>query len=264
MVEMPLRELRRGDAARHGVEQAEDAIRAVAGLREHRAMHHLVQQHGEVEYREARHQRARQPEVPAVEVHDGRAGREQHREIGQREQRVQPRPLLVQAAQLFRGDLDGEIALELAGVIVVISHWTMKRVYTIGHSTRALEEFIALLREHGVKRLADIRRFPGSRRFPHFARDALEVSLPERGIEYVHIPELGGRRKANPDSTNTALQNEQFRAYADHMATDEFRRAVDGLLASGGEDDRPGRSVGAGETPALRTAVMCAEAVPWR
>jgi uncharacterized protein (DUF488 family) len=121
------------------------------------------------------------------------------------------------------------------------------RIYTIGHSTRPLEELIALLREHGIKRLADIRRFPGSRRWPHFSRDALEVSLPERGIEYVHIPELGGRRKPSPDSQNTALQNEQFRAYADHMSTEEFRRAVDGLLRLEG-----------------RTAVMCAEAVPWR
>ena len=106
---------------------------------------------------------------------------------------------------------------------------------------------MALLREHGVTRLADIRRFPGSRRYPHFSRDALEVSLPERGIEYVHIPELGGRRKPAGNSRNTALRNEQFRAYADHMATDEFRRAVDALLALEG-----------------RTAVMCAEAVPWR
>src|ERR1051325_1714212 len=152
----------------------------------------------------------------------------------------------------------------------------MKRVYTIGHSTRALEEFIALLREHGIKRLADIRRFPGSRRHPHCSREALEVSLAERGIEYVHIPELGGRRRPSPNSKNTALQNEQFRAYADHMANDEFRLAVDRLLgvrpsrphppgvSPGGEDERPGRPIGAGETPALRTAVMCAEAVPWR
>jgi uncharacterized protein (DUF488 family) len=152
------------------------------------------------------------------------------------------------------------------------------RIYTIGHSTRSLEELVALLREHGVKRLADIRRFPGSRRYPHFSRDALQRSLPERGIEYIHLPELGGRRKAGAASPNTALQNEQFRAYADHMATDEFRAAVDGLLAGvrpcrpqpagvspGGDSDRPGRPIGAGETPALqRTAVMCAEAVPWR
>jgi len=121
------------------------------------------------------------------------------------------------------------------------------RLYTIGHSTRALDELVALLREHGVERLADIRRYPGSRRYPHFSRDALEVSLPERGIEYVHLPELGGRRKPAASSPNTALRNEQFRAYADHMTSDEFRNAVDGLLALEG-----------------RTAVMCAEAVPWR
>lgn len=121
------------------------------------------------------------------------------------------------------------------------------RIYTIGHSTRPLEELIALLREHGIARLADIRRYPGSRRYPYFSRDALEVSLPEHGIEYIHVPELGGRRKPAGDSPNTALRNEQFRAYADHMATDEFRAAVDALLAFD-----------------QRTAVMCAEAVPWR
>ena len=120
-------------------------------------------------------------------------------------------------------------------------------LYTIGHSTRSLEELIALLREHGVERLADIRRYPGSRRYPHFSRDALQVSLPLQGVEYIHMPELGGRRKPAADSPNTALRNEQFRAYADHMAGDEFRAAVDALLAFEG-----------------RTAVMCAEAVPWR
>jgi len=123
----------------------------------------------------------------------------------------------------------------------------MRRIYTIGHSTRSLDELVALLREHAVRRLADIRRYPGSRRYPHFSRDALQVSLPEHGIEYVHIPELGGRRRASADSPNMALRNEQFRAYADHMTSDEFRNAVDGLLALEG-----------------RTAVMCAEAVPWR
>src|SRR5881398_1824034 len=109
------------------------------------------------------------------------------------------------------------------------------RIYTIGHSTRSLEELVSLLREHGVKRLADIRRFPGSRRYPHVSRDALEVSLPERGIEYVHIPELGGRRKPAATSPNTGLRNEQFRAYADHMTSEEFRIAVDGLLAGQAE-----------------------------
>ena len=121
------------------------------------------------------------------------------------------------------------------------------KIYTIGHSTRSFDEFLGLLREHEVERLADIRRYPGSRRFPHFSKDSLAVSLPREGIAYVHVPELGGRRKPRPDSPNAAWRNEQFRAYADHMSTSEFREAVDGLLAS-----------------PLRTAVMCAEAVPWR
>lgn len=121
------------------------------------------------------------------------------------------------------------------------------RVYTIGHSTRSLAELVGLLRENGIERLADIRRYPGSRRYPHFSRDALAVELPKAGIDYAHMPELGGRRKPRPDSPNTAWRNEQFRAYADYMATDEFPEAVDTLLRS----------------PKI-TAIMCAEAVPWR
>ena len=123
----------------------------------------------------------------------------------------------------------------------------MKQIYTIGHSTRSLEELVRLLRHEAITRLADIRRFPGSKRHPHFAREALARSLPEAEIEYVHFEELGGRRKAAADSPHTALRNEQFRAYADHMATPEFRAAVDRLLDS-----------------EKRTAYMCAEAVPWR
>src|SRR5712691_1714793 len=122
-----------------------------------------------------------------------------------------------------------------------------KRIYTIGHSTRELHELIGLLEENGVTRLADIRRFPGSRRYPHFSRDALSKSLPENGIVYEHFEDLGGRRKPLGDSPNTALRNEQFRAYADYMATEEFRNAVDRLIDSD-----------------LTTASMCAEAVPWR
>ena len=122
-----------------------------------------------------------------------------------------------------------------------------KRIYTIGHSTRELHELVALLQENGVTRLADIRRFPGSRRYPHFSREALQKSLPENGITYVHLEDLGGRRKPRADSPNTALRNEQFRAYADHMATPVFYAAVDRLL----ESDQV-------------TAYMCAEAVPWR
>ena len=121
------------------------------------------------------------------------------------------------------------------------------QLFTIGHSTRELDDFVALLRENEIERLADIRRFPGSRRYPHFSRDALSQSLPEQEIEYIHVPELGGRRTPLPDSPNVFWRNDQFRAYADHMGTDEFRTAVEDLLAS-----------------PKRTCVMCAEAVPWR
>jgi uncharacterized protein (DUF488 family) len=123
------------------------------------------------------------------------------------------------------------------------------QIFTIGHSTRPEEEFLELLREHGIELLADIRRYPGSKRYPHFASGAMAVWLPENGVGYVHMPELGGRRKPVPDSPNTAWRNEQFRAYADYMATDDFRTAIDALLA-----------MGAG----TRAAIMCAEGVPWR
>ncbi len=123
------------------------------------------------------------------------------------------------------------------------------QILTIGHSTRMQDEFLALLGEHAIELLADIRRYPGSKRYPHFGSSAMAVWLPENGVRYVHMPELGGRRKPHPDSPNTAWRNEQFRAYADYMATDEFRTAIDALLEL---------SAGA------RTAVMCAEAVPWR
>lgn len=120
-------------------------------------------------------------------------------------------------------------------------------IYTIGHSNRPLEELVEILRSAAISTLADIRRFPGSRRNPHFSRAALEKSLPEHGINYFHIEQLGGHRKPVPDSVHTGLRNNSFRAYADHMMTAEFRRGVEIL---------PGL-----EKP---VAVMCAEAVPWR
>jgi uncharacterized protein (DUF488 family) len=123
------------------------------------------------------------------------------------------------------------------------------QIFTIGHSTRSQDEFLALLREHEIELLADIRRYPGSKRYPHFASSAMAVWLPENGIRYVHMPELGGRRKPLPDSPNTAWRNEQFRAYADYMATDEFRSAIDALVTMGEKK---------------RMTMMCAEAVPWR
>ena len=122
----------------------------------------------------------------------------------------------------------------------------LNRIYTIGHSTRTLAELAGLLKEHGVTRLADIRRYPGSRRHPHFSKESLEQTIHRAGIAYEHFEALGGRRRPSKKSPNMAWESEQFRGYADHMATDEFRAAVEQLLSS--------------EQP---TAVMCAEAVPW-
>ena len=120
---------------------------------------------------------------------------------------------------------------------------------TIGHSTRSLDELVELLRHHRVELLIDVRSLPASRRMPHFARSALERSLPEQGIQYRHMPELGGLRKPKPDSTNLGWRNVSFRGYADYMQTDEFRDALTELerLAA-----------------TKRVAIMCAEAVPWR
>ena len=123
----------------------------------------------------------------------------------------------------------------------------LNRIYTIGHSTRTLAELVSLLRDHDVSRLADIRRYPGSRRHPHFSRESLEQTLPQDGILYEHFEALGGRRNPLKNSPNGAWENEQFRGYADTMGTKEFQAAVERLLHS-----------------ATPTAVMCAEAVPWR
>ena len=119
-------------------------------------------------------------------------------------------------------------------------------VLSIGHSNRSLADFIGLLGAHGVRALADIRRHPVSRRHPHFAGDALARALGEAGIDYAHIPELGGMREPRADSPHTALADGPFRGYADHMASAEFARGLARLLA----------------LTAKRTAAMCAEADP--
>jgi uncharacterized protein (DUF488 family) len=124
------------------------------------------------------------------------------------------------------------------------------RIWTIGHSTRSIEEFIALLKETGVKLIADVRLLPGSKRYPQFNRDALEHSLGERGIGYEHFPELGGRRRPRRDSHNTAWRNDAFRGYADHMETAAFAQGIERLHQLSSE-----------KGPA---ALMCAEAVWWR
>lgn len=123
------------------------------------------------------------------------------------------------------------------------------KVWTIGHSTRATDEFIAALKSAGIETLVDVRTFPGSRRYPQFGKDNLASSLAEVGIKYRHFPALGGRRRALPDSRNVAWRNEGFRGYADYMETEGFRDGIARLreIAASG-----------------RTVIMCAEAVWWR
>ena len=107
----------------------------------------------------------------------------------------------------------------------------MATVYTIGHSTRTLDELVAALQAHRIATLVDIRAFPMSRRLPHFNRESLEVELPKHGIAYVWMKELGGRRKKiRNDSPNIGLRNDSFRNYADYMLTPEFGQAVARLL----------------------------------
>ena len=123
-----------------------------------------------------------------------------------------------------------------------------KTIFTIGHSTRTLEEFITLLKNSDIQLLADIRSYPGSKRFPHFNKEALQKTLPEQGIAYQHFPALGGRRKTSKDSKNTAWKNTAFRGYADYMETDDFKNAITELEAAAQKQT---------------TAYMCSEAVWW-
>src|ERR1041385_7709272 len=103
-------------------------------------------------------------------------------------------------------------------------------IWTIGHSTRSIEEFIALLKQNGIEILADVRRFPGSRRHPQFSQAEFAASLKHAEIEYLHLPQLGGRRRALRDSPNSAWRNAAFRGYADHMTTTEFAAGVKKLI----------------------------------
>jgi uncharacterized protein (DUF488 family) len=120
---------------------------------------------------------------------------------------------------------------------------------TVGHGVLAADELADLLRGAGVDELVDVRSYPGSRRHPQFGREEMGAWLPDAGVAYRWEPRLGGRRRAQADSPNVALRNEQFRGYADHMAGDEFRAGLDEVLAS---------------AAAHRTAVMCAESLWWR
>ncbi len=122
-------------------------------------------------------------------------------------------------------------------------------IWTVGHSTHTIEEFIDIPRHNQIDILVDVRHFPGSRKSPHFNKGALRDALVAVGIRYEHLVELGGRRPVHRDSHNVAWRNASFRGYADYMETQPFRDGVDRLL----EIARTGR-----------TAIMCSEAVWWR
>lgn len=121
-------------------------------------------------------------------------------------------------------------------------------VTTVGHGTLPAEDFADLLTTAGVERLVDVRRYPGSRKFPWFGEDRMASWLPEAGVDYLRVEELGGRRRPREDTPNTAWRNAQFAAYADHMASEEFAAGVRRLL----------------ELADRRVAVMCSESLWWR
>jgi uncharacterized protein (DUF488 family) len=122
-------------------------------------------------------------------------------------------------------------------------------ILTVGHSTRTLGEFIALLRAHEVTLVVDVRTIPRSRHNPQFNKDSLSVSLRRAGVKYIHLPGLGGLRHARSSSSNTGWRNDSFRGYADYMQTPEFEENIERLIELAKKD---------------RVAIMCAEAVPWR
>ncbi len=122
-------------------------------------------------------------------------------------------------------------------------------LWTIGHSTRPIDELLALLQAHRIARLVDVRTIPRSRHNPQFNTDVLKASVERAGRAYRHAPALGGLRKSRSDSINRGWKNLSFRGYADYMQADEFGRALEELMA---------------DAAAVRTAVMCAETVPWR
>lgn len=129
------------------------------------------------------------------------------------------------------------------------SRWPEGAVFTVGHSTLPIEAFIALLQAYGIRQLVDIRTIPASRHNPQYMGGALAASLAANDIGYLHLAALGGLRHARKDSPNAGWRNAGFRGYADYMQTDAFREALEDLIGMGQKS---------------RTAIMCAEAVPWR
>lgn len=126
---------------------------------------------------------------------------------------------------------------------------TPARIFTVGHSTRSLDDFIKLLRQYGIESLVDVRTVPGSRHNPQFNKENLGAFLRNRGIAYRHMKELGGLRHPRADSPNTGWLNASFRGFADYMQSDEFAAAIDKLIVLASKK---------------QTVIMCAESVPWR
>lgn len=124
----------------------------------------------------------------------------------------------------------------------------METIWTIGHSTRSFDDFLLLLNSFNIKMLVDVRHYPGSRKFPQFNKNSLEISLPENGVEYLHLVDLGGRRKPELNSKNDAWRLDSFKGYADYMETEPFQHSLKILKEIATEK---------------RTAIMCAEAVWW-
>ena len=122
-------------------------------------------------------------------------------------------------------------------------------VWTVGHSSRSLDAFLEILASHGVEAIADVRRFPGSRRYPWFASEAMATELPRHELEYEWIPQLGGRRRVQPGSPNGGWRNASFQGYADHLESAEFAEGLERALALASR---------------RRTALMCAEALWWQ
>src|SRR4029453_2706873 len=142
------------------------------------------------------------------------------------------------------------------------------RIWTVGHSTRGIDEFISLLEENQINLLVDVRAFPGSKRYPQFNKEALAESLNAHGIRYEHFPELGGKRKSKPDSRNTAWRNASFRGYADYMETEQFQKGIERLLNFAGQGAAAwaaaeGRNDGWETVTPCSTPIMCGEAVWW-
>lgn len=125
----------------------------------------------------------------------------------------------------------------------------MTTIYTIGHSTRSIDEFALLLKAYGVTQLVDIRSVPGSRHNPQYGQKALEESLKSRGFNYTYLKKLGGWRRGPSDEKNAGWRNQSFRSYADYMQTDDFKAGINQLINIAQKSS---------------TAIMCAEAVPWR